>query len=103
MRVCMVAKAHLKEAQKSVDIRLVVVPESLFLLYCFALIVQILLSDAQRPHAIAFQPQSQRQLAGWQRLKIISAFARGGPVHGAAGVRYVLEMRGFGYIFGTLE
>src|SRR5215813_14502161 len=40
--VCRILKTHLKEAQKSVDVRLVVIAQTLLFLYSFTLIVQIL-------------------------------------------------------------
>ncbi len=62
MRVGRVLETHLEESQESVDVRLVVIAQTLFFLDGFALIVEVLLGHAQRSHAVALQPNGQRQL-----------------------------------------
>ena len=47
MRVGLVLETHLKESQESVDVRLVVVTQTLFFFDGFALIIEVLLRHAQ--------------------------------------------------------
>src|SRR6185369_4599177 len=86
-----------------IDVRLIVITETLFFLNGLALIVEVLLGYGERAHAIALQPKRERQLTGRQRLVIIGALAGSGSVHGAAGVRNILKVRGLRHIFRTLK
>ena len=71
MRVCGVLENQFVNSQESVDVRLIVVAQSLLFLYCIALVVQVFLSNPERSHAIAFQPKRERQMTRRQRLVVI--------------------------------
>src|SRR2546421_4266674 len=103
MRIRRILKTHLEQPQKTVNVRLIVVTQTLLFLHGFALIVEVILRHGERSHAITFQPERERQLAGGQSLKIICAFTRSRAVHRTAGVRNVLKVRGFRHVLGTLK
>ena len=75
MRVRGIFKAHFKQPQKAIDVRLIVITQTLLFFHRFALIVEVLLRDGERAHAIAFQPKRQRQLVCGQGFEIISPLA----------------------------
>ena len=103
MRVRWILKTHFEQAQKTIDIRLVVIAQPFFLLDGFALVVEVLLGYGQRTHPIAFEPECQRQLVCWQRLEIVCALTGCGSVHRAAGVRNVLKVPGLRHVFRSLK
>ena len=75
MRIRRILKAHFKQPQETIDVRLIVIAQTLFFFHRFALIVEVLLRDGERAHAVAFQPKRQRQLVRGQRFEIISPLA----------------------------
>src|SRR5882672_5943625 len=99
MRVRRVPENQFINSEEGVDIGLIVITEALLLLYGISLVVEILLGNFQRAHAVAFEPERQGQMACRQRFVVIGPLSRSCAVHGPAGVEDVLEMRGFGYVF----
>ena len=103
MRIRRVLENQFVDAQEGVNVRLIVVAQSLLFLYGITQIVHILLRDFQRTHAVAFEPERQRKVTRRQRFVVIRALCRSGAVHRAAGIEDVLEMSGLGNIFGSLK
>ena len=103
MRVGRIRKDQLVHPEKRVDVRLIVVTQSLLFLDGVALVVEIFLRHFQRPHAIAFEPEREWQLVRRQSLEIVGALGGRCAVHRAAGVEDVLEVRGFRNVFRALK
>ena len=65
-------------------VRLVVPPEPALFLHCVALVVEVVLRDLERPHAVGFEENPEVELIGRQRLEVERAVLVGRAVHVAA-------------------
>ena len=67
-----------------VAVRIVVDREPPFLLHRVALVVEILLVDHERAHAVGFEVEAEVELIRWKRFEVQRAVLVGGAVHVAA-------------------
>src|SRR5688572_26799351 len=82
-----VGKDQFVDSQESVDVGLVVITKTLFLLNCLPLVVEVLLRHLGRAHTIAFRPERERQVVGRQSFLVFVALRRGGPIHRAPALK----------------
>jgi len=98
-----ILKTHLEQPQKTVNVRLIVVTQTLFFLHGFALIIEVLLRGRRVISCDHFPARARAATGCGQSLKIICAFTRSRAVHRTAGVRNVLKVRGFRDVPRNLE
>jgi hypothetical protein len=103
MLVGEVAVEQLAKTLVSRPVRLVVDAQPALLLYGLALVVELLLRDHQRAHAIRFQEQRQFELVRGQRLEVQRQVAAGGAVHRAAVGEHLVEVLAVADVVRALE
>ena len=78
-------------------------PEPAFFLHGVALVVEVVLGDRERLHAIGFEEDAEVELVGRQRLVIQRAILVGRAVHRAAVDEHLHEVLAGADVLGSLE
>ena len=84
-------------------VRLVVEPEPPLFLDRVALVVEVVLRDLERPHAVGLEEQPEIELIGRQRFEVQRAILVGRPVHRAAVVEDQREVLAGADLLGPFE
>ena len=103
MLVGEVAVEQLVEVLVGAPVRLIVDAQPALFLHGLPLVVELLLRDLQRAHAIRFEEQRQLELVRRQRLEVQRQVVAGGAVHRAAVREHLVEVLAVADVARPLE
>src|SRR5205085_5271038 len=84
-------------------IRLVVDPQSTLFLHGLPLVVEVLVRDGERAHAVRLEPEREVQAVRGNRLVVVGTVFRRAAVLRAAGARHQLEVLALLHVSGAFE